>query len=583
MGSAVYALQVYDRVVAHAGYSSLVALSVGMLIAIALDHVLRSGRAELLQRMGLRIEAEIARSAFQRLMNLPTALLESRPAAYWQTVFRDIELVRATCSGATALLLIDLPFLLLSLVLLAVIAWPLLPVALVTIAAFVVLAWRSGRVTRAAAESERERLISRDAAIAELAGARLLLKASGASGTASTRWEKNHAAWMEESLARSQKSDHYRDLAAWHDHPEHRGHHRLRRTGHPGQPDDHGRADCRQHPRRPDDRTPGAAGRAVADHRPVHGRPQAARRPVRAGPGPQRDRRGPAPPHWHPARSMPPASATLAASTRSCRRLSGQLGPFGLHAVVGANGSGKTTLLKLLRGLYAPTSGRVLLDGGDMAQFSQADLARWIGYLPQQVQLLSGSIRDNIALADPAIDDAQIIAAARRAGAHDFIMALPDGYATEVGDGGSRFSGGERKRIAIAQVLLRDPPVLLLDEPTADLDRDAEQAFLADPARPRHRPHRRRRHPQHGGAVPVQRRAGAGQGPASPRPARRARCSTPWASQAASQRPARTERSPCRNRLTMQPHPVSRHASGRAAAARRRARLAPRRQAPGAC
>jgi ATP-binding cassette subfamily C protein LapB len=158
--------------------------------------------------------------------------------------------------------------------------------------------------------------------------------------------------------------------------------------------------------------------------------------------------------------------------------LSGQIGAFGLHAIVGANGSGKTTLLKMLRGIYPAVTGRVLLDGGDMAQFSHDDLSRWIGYLPQQVQLISGSVRDNIALSDDGIADDAIITAARRACAHDFIIDLPDGYATEVGDGGSRFSGGEKKRIAIAQVLLRDPPILLLDEPTADLDRDAELAFI---------------------------------------------------------------------------------------------------------
>jgi len=94
------------------------------------------------------------------------------------------------------------------------------------------------------------------------------------------------------------------------------------------------------------------------------------------------------------------------------------------------------------------------------------------------VQLISGTVRENITLAEPGISDELVIAAAKRACAHDFVLNLPDGYATEVGEGGSRFSGGERKRIAIAQVLLRDPPVLLMDEPTADLDRQAEQAFL---------------------------------------------------------------------------------------------------------
>ena len=134
--------------------------------------------------------------------------------------------------------------------------------------------------------------------------------------------------------------------------------------------------------------------------------------------------------------------------------------------VIGANGSGKTTLLKLIRGLYTPTQGRVLLDGADMHQYSQSELASHMGYLSQEVQLLAMSLRDNIALARPDASDEEIIRAAKRAQAHEFIIDLPDGYGTKVGQGGHRFSAGQAKRIAIAQSLLNDPPVMLLDEPT---------------------------------------------------------------------------------------------------------------------
>jgi ATP-binding cassette subfamily C protein LapB len=158
--------------------------------------------------------------------------------------------------------------------------------------------------------------------------------------------------------------------------------------------------------------------------------------------------------------------------------ISGHIGPKGIYAVVGSNGSGKSTLLKILRGLYPPSEGRVLVDGVDMAQLGQKTLSEWIGYLPQQPRLLGGTIQQNIAMGSSVTTDAQILQAAKLAGAYDFIVDLPDGFDTDVGEGGNRFSGGQRKRIAIAQTLINDAPILLLDEPTSDLDSVAELALV---------------------------------------------------------------------------------------------------------
>jgi ATP-binding cassette subfamily C protein LapB len=158
--------------------------------------------------------------------------------------------------------------------------------------------------------------------------------------------------------------------------------------------------------------------------------------------------------------------------------ISGQIGPGGLHGVVGPNGSGKTTLLKLLRGLYQPSEGRVLLDDADVVQHSQRHLSKQIAYLAQDAHLLSISVRDNIALGKPDATDEEIVRAAQLAGAHEFLIDSPEGYGTMIGPEGRRFSVGQTKRILIAQALVNDAPIVLLDEPTSELDRDTEMRLV---------------------------------------------------------------------------------------------------------
>ena len=143
--------------------------------------------------------------------------------------------------------------------------------------------------------------------------------------------------------------------------------------------------------------------------------------------------------------------------------------------IVGPSGSGKSTFSKLVQRLYVPESGRVLIDGVDLAQIDPSWLRRQIGVVLQENVLFNRSIRDNVALADPAAPIERVVAAARMAGAHDFILELPEGYDTLVGERGGSLSGGQRQRIAIARALMSDPRILIFDEATSALDYESER------------------------------------------------------------------------------------------------------------
>jgi PrtD family type I secretion system ABC transporter len=144
--------------------------------------------------------------------------------------------------------------------------------------------------------------------------------------------------------------------------------------------------------------------------------------------------------------------------------------------LVGPSASGKTTLLRLMLGLRTPHAGSVRLDGADLSAWPEAQLAAAVGYLPQDVELFSGSVAHNIAQLGE-IDDSRVIAAAQLAGVHEMILRLPQAYETELGDAGCVLSGGQRQRIALARAVYGEPRLVVLDEPNAHLDADGEEAL----------------------------------------------------------------------------------------------------------
>ncbi|TDI62751.1 MAG: type I secretion system permease/ATPase [Alphaproteobacteria bacterium] len=169
---------------------------------------------------------------------------------------------------------------------------------------------------------------------------------------------------------------------------------------------------------------------------------------------------------------LPPGS-----SVPCIQGISFRLEPGEWLGVIGPTASGKSSLARVLTGIWQPRMGNVRLDGADVFGWNRQDFGQYVGYLPQDVELFAGTIKQNIARMDAQPPDEDVVAAAQWAGCHDMVLRLPQGYDTEIGDGGHTLSGGQRQRIALARALYGDIRFLVLDEPNSSLDSDGEQAL----------------------------------------------------------------------------------------------------------
>ena len=373
-----------------------------------------------------------------------------------------------------AILVADLPFAVLFLGLILVIAMPIAWVLLIVLPIFVFVAWRSGNEMAAANQAERQTTVTRDGLIGEMIAGRTTIKALALDGAMRPVWEEKQAENIEQSIMRGGKTDSYTNLGAVLTMVTSV---MLTSVGAIAIINQNLTMGALIATNMLSGRLLGPLNQLVGQWRTYNSFKQAVDRLGELFNMPSEREQS------EVALDRPNGEITLENATFSygegqqpvVDHVTISIKAGCIHALVGRNGSGKTTLLKVIQGLYPVSDGRVLLDGADIGQFSRAELANWMGYVPQECVLFAGSVRDNVAHRHPDTTDDDLVRAATAAGVHQFIIDMPDGYATDIGEAGRRLSGGQRQRIAIARALLGDPPVLLLDEPSSSLDRQAEQ------------------------------------------------------------------------------------------------------------
>ena len=474
----IFVLQVYDRVVFQAGLTTLQGLVIGVCLAVLFDFVLRQVRGRIIQRVAVRIDADVGRTLFAKLANLPLTVIESKTMPQWQMLHRDAENVRNVCAGPPVLLFLDLPFVLLFVGVIWIIAAPIAWILTIIVPIFVLVAIVSQRMLAHSSDLEKKAQTERDAMVAEMIAGRGAMKSLGLGPSLATRWEDRQSKLVLSSIRRGTLTDSFNHIGMTLSLASSIA---MTSVGALAIVNGELTMGALIAANMLTNKIVGPMNQLVGIWRQVISFRGAATRLAELF-GLADESGGDALERSRPEGTLTLEGVRFSYSPDDAPVVDGVTASFpagAIHGIIGPNGSGKTTTLKLLQRLYAPQDGRVLLDGADVTQFSRTQLAHWIGYVPQDPFLFGGSIKENIAQGREDASDEAILKAAELAGVGDFVDDLKDGYETDVGEGGRKLSSGQRQRLAIARALFNDPVVLLLDEPSANLDKAAEEHLVS--------------------------------------------------------------------------------------------------------
>jgi ATP-binding cassette, subfamily C, bacterial LapB len=476
LGLPLFTMNVYDRVVPNRAVETLWMLAAGLVLLLLAEFVLRSMRGYFLDLASKRVDVDMSAYIMERVLGMR---LEARPASVGSLAanLRSFETVRDFITSATITGLIDLPFTALFLIVIAWIAWPMVLPALVGMLVVLLYATLVASRMHELSETTYRAAAMRNSSLVESLVGLESVKAHGVEGVMQSRWERsaNYLAERGAQLRLLAASTLHVALLAQ----------QLTAVSvivigvyliSSVQLSLGGLIACSMLTARalaPMSQIAGLMAQYHHARTALRALEEIVERPVER----------PAGAHFLSRQSFrgeiefrDVSFAYPNSETSALRGVSFRIAAGEKVAILGRTGSGKSTLLRLMLGLYRPISGAVLIDGIDLRQLDPGELRRNVGYVPQDIMLFYGTLRENLTIGAPQVEDADIMRATELGNLAELVNLHPKGIDMPVGERGESLSGGQRAGVAIARAVINKPPILLLDEPTGSMDHSSEEA-----------------------------------------------------------------------------------------------------------
>lgn len=473
----LFTMNVYDRVVPNQAYETLWVLGIGILIVYIFDLIMKTLRAYFLDVAGKRVDIILSSTIFEKIMGLKAAV-RPRSVGSLANNLQEFEMFRDFITSATITTLIDLPFTILFLLIILWIGGPVVLVPIAAIPIIILVALALQRPLQSVIQKSFRVGSQKHATLIETLTGLDTIKAVDAEGIAQRKWERIIGEQSDLGLRSKLLTTAIVNQSGLFQQLAYVGvvivgvfliTHNMLTMG--------GLIACSMLTGRvtaPLAQVASLITRYYQARAAVQGVDDIMKLPVERTPGKNYIQR---PVIRGDIEFRNVTFAYPDQSIPALKNVSFKISQGERVGIIGRIGSGKSTLEKLILGIYEPNEGSVWVDGVDLQQIDPADLRRNIGYIPQDVMLFFGSVKDNIVLGAPYVDDAMMLRAAEIAGVTEFVNRHPHGFDMQIGERGEGLSGGQRQSVANARALLLDPPIFIMDEPSNSLDNRSEENF----------------------------------------------------------------------------------------------------------